>query len=32
MDFLKSMAIAATGLRAQAGRIRNNTENNANAQ
>jgi flagellar basal-body rod protein FlgC len=31
MDFLKSMAIAASGLRAQAGRIRVISENIANA-
>src|SRR6185503_287802 len=31
MDFLKSMAIAATGLRAQAGRMRIISENIANA-
>src|SRR3569623_2605866 len=31
MEFLKSMAIAATGLRAQAGRIRIISENIANA-
>jgi flagellar basal-body rod protein FlgC len=31
MDFLKSMAIAASGLRAQAGRIRIISENIANA-
>ena len=31
MDFLRSIAIAASGLRAQAGRMRNNAENNAHA-
>jgi flagellar basal-body rod protein FlgC len=31
MDFLKSMGIAASGLRAQAGRMRVISENNANA-
>jgi flagellar basal-body rod protein FlgC len=31
MDFLKSIAIAASGLRAQAGRMRIISENNANA-
>ena len=32
MDFLKSIAIAASGLRAQAGRMRIISENIANAQ
>ncbi len=32
MDFLKTMAIAASGLRAQAGRMRIISENIANAE
>ena len=32
MDFLKSMAIAAAGLRSQAGRMRVISENLANAE